>query len=175
MPGIKPDDCQPGDIVLFYGLNLVSAGLFAAKAAKYVTVLPAVVSATQGGSNAFIGSATANHAGIVCGDPEGPGLQLAHATNKGGIHRAGLRFSCVGAGTLQVFRLVSPPGLAAEAGKVASTWAKKHEGTMEFATGKAALSALQSSSFGPGRDTKRSQLLFRQDSRGRPVRSGRTF
>ncbi len=149
MPGIKPEDCRPGDIVLFYGFNLVSASLMAATALKTVTVLPAVVSAAQGGSTAFSGNLLANHAGIVCDGPEGLGCDLAHATNESGIHRKNLKFLCTGAsGTLQVFRSMIGT-IAKEAADVARTWASRHEGTMKFASDKATSSAFQSSAYGP--------------------------
>src|SRR4051812_32739208 len=115
MPGIKPEDCRPGDIILFYGFNCVSAALVATTALKAVTVLPAAVSAAQGGSNAFSGNLLANHAGIVCDGPEGQGYDLAHATNESGIHRKNLRFLCTGAsGTLQVFRSMIGDTIAKE-------------------------------------------------------------
>lgn len=151
MPGIKPEDCRPGDIVLFYGFNLVSGSLALATVAKGVTVLPAVVSAVQGGTTAFSGSLLANHAGIVCDGPEGTGYDLAHATNANGVHRKNLRFMCTGSsGTLQVYRSMIGDAIAREAAQVASTWAKRIEGDMKFASDKAVSSAFQSSAYGPG-------------------------
>lgn len=151
MPTIEPSACRPGDVVLFYGLNLVSVGLGAARVAKAVTVLPAVVSAVQGGSTAFVGSATANHAGVVCG--RGPGYDLAHATSHLGVTHQDLYGLCMAnRGTLQVFRMSATPLIAAAAAAVARTWAttdKKDVG-MSFATGKAGACAFRSSAFGPG-------------------------
>ena len=148
MPGIKSEDCQPGDIILYYGLNSISVSLMAVTGMKAVTVLPAVVSAAQGGTTAFSGNLLANHAGIVCPGPDG--YDLAHATNESGVHRKNLKFLCSRAsGTLQVFRLMIGDTIPKEAAEVARTWAPRIDGEMEFAPGKATLSAFHNSGYGP--------------------------
>src|SRR5215467_940784 len=138
MPGIKPEDCKPGDIVLFYGFNLVSGALAVTTALKGVTVLPAVVSAVQGGTTAFSGNLLANHAGIICEGPEGTSYDLAHATNENGVHRKSLRYICAqSTGTLQVFRSMIGDTVPKEAAQVASTWARRIDGEMKFDSDKA--------------------------------------
>jgi hypothetical protein len=172
MPGIKTRDCRAGDIILFYDLNIVSAGLGFAKAAKGLTVLPAVISAAQGGSNAIVGSATANHAGIVCGEHE-PFWDLAHATNADGVHREDLSQWAKGcSGTVQVFRLKILPGTAGAAAKVANNWAEKDDENnvgMKFSKSKGGLCALRSSMFGPGAKERAQFYRANKDRKGGPV------
>jgi hypothetical protein len=169
VPTLDPSLCKPGDILLFYGVNLVSVGLSAARFVKGVTVLPAVVSAAQGGSTAFTGSATANHAAIVCGSPSA--LEFADASSVGGVSRMPLaslaRFYT---GDLHVFRMTATPLIAAAAAVVARKWATtdKDNVGMKFGTAKAGLCAFRSSTFGP--DARQRAVFYRQqkDTAGGP-------
>ena len=169
MPTIEPSACHAGDVVLFYGLNLVSTGLAAARVVKGVTVLPAVVSAARGGSTAFVGNATANHAGVVCG--RAPGWDLAHATSEAGVAQHDLAALCRGGrGTLQVFRMMATPLIAAAAGAVARTWATtdRQDVGMKFANAKAGMCAFRSSSYGSGARSRAALYRAEKDRRGGP-------
>lgn len=170
MPTIEPKACRPGDVILFYGLNLVSVGLTAARVVKGVTVLPAVVSAVQGGSNAFVGNASANHAGILCGDPR-KGLDLAHATSDLGVAKQDLFGMCVKhKGTLQVFRMSATPLIATDAAAVATKWATtdKQDVGMKFGNSKAGMCAFRSSSYGTGAKARAQLYRAEKDRVGGP-------
>lgn len=169
---ISAKDCKPGDIILFYDWkNLVSVGLGAAKTLKTVTVLPAMASAAQGGGNAFIGNATANHAGIVCGE-HASYPDLAHATNALGVSREDLASYCKAcSGKLQVFRLKITPETAADAAKVALKWSTHDDNAvgMEFAKDKAGACAFRSSFFGPAAKARAQFYRENKNREGGPV------
>ncbi len=169
MPTIEPKACRPGDVILFYDLNLVSVGLTAARMVKGVTVLPAVVSAVQGGNTAFIGDATACHAGIVCGNATS--YEVAHATSAFGVCRNNLLNLCAKyTGTLQVFRMSATPLIAAEASAVARKWATsdRHDVGMKFANSKAGVCAFRSSSYGTGAKSRARFYRAEKDRQGGP-------
>lgn len=164
MPSLNPAKCKPGDIVLFYGYNLVGVAQGMAKGLKAVTILPALVSAAQGGKAAMTGAANANHAAIITEVKGRTVFNMAHATSRG-VQLVDIDTYLLNAtGSCQLFRMKGEFDFAPQAGKVGETWSNRDTnlpGGMIYATGKGFCSAFQSSSFGSG--AKSRAAFYRQN------------
>ena len=180
MPGLNFRKCKVGDIVLTYGFNPAGGAQGVVKTFKALTILPAMVSAAQGGKTAFAGAANANHALIITnivgparGMPDDSAkIFAAHAANAGVDSDDLNSFLGAGSGACQVFRMKGEFDFASRAGAVAETWTspdKTAPRKMVYATGKAICSAFQSSSFGSG--AKQRAAFYRQHAatRGGPT------
>jgi hypothetical protein len=157
---LDPTKLRVGDILLFYATNGVTVGETAVKALKIMTVLPAVASAVQGGANAFVGSASCNHAAIVSGFRDGavPTALYSHATG-GDPAVSTVQLLAGEGGSCQVFRQDNDH-IADQAGEVAQTWAPLAQGSnMRYSAWKAFGSVFRSSSYGPA--AKQRQALYR--------------
>lgn len=169
MPGPNPAQCKTGDVILFYGLNLVSFGEKAAKTLKILTVVPAVVSAAQTGSAGILGNASCNHAAIISRRTESmiagrfAQFDMSHATGAHGIITEDIENWFIGGGgSCKVFRC-KYQGAGEKAAEVALKWAPQkgsNDRKLPFGKGKAFLSALRSSRYGDG--AKARAAFFRQ-------------
>lgn len=168
MPGPNPEQCKPGDVILFYGFNLVSTGETLAMGLKFATILPAVASAVQIGG-ATLGRPDCNHAAIITRVT--PHFELAHATASG--IRTDYVEDCFrrGRGASKLFRCRYGTA-GAEAAQVARRWAphtmEVSAERMSFAKGKAFLSALRSSYYGPGAKARAARCRQHRDTEGGP-------
>src|SRR5262245_46651139 len=173
MPGPNHRLCRPGDVILFYGLNLVSAGEKVAKTLKILTVVPAVVSAAQIGTAGLTGNASCNHAAVISritlnSSGSVRAFDMSHATAARGIVTTDVdNYFLSAGGTAKIFRC-KYAGAGADAAAVALRWADDLARTLPFAPGKAFLSALRSSSYGSGAKARAAHFRQHRNTAGGP-------
>jgi len=150
MPSLDKRLCKAGDVLLFYGFNAVGVAQTAVKGMKFLTAVPAAVSAAQGGAAAFSGRADCNHAAIIT-EIGRIQFNMAHATTMGVVASDIDNYLPSFQGECAVFRLNGQEQLAAEAGTVGATWSSKpadeNQLGMPFASSKSVCSVFGSPSF----------------------------
>lgn len=173
----RHQNCRPGDIILFYGLNGVAVGEKIAKTLKILTVVPAIVSAVQIGTAGIAGSASCNHAAIISRIARNnlgsaSAFDMSHATGAEGIITENIdNFFLNSGGEAKIFRC-RYGGAGDDAATVARQWAPSgfdvQSRRMSFSAGKAFLSALRSSRYGSGAKARAANYRRHRARQGGP-------